>query len=313
MDRTSEFRTFLKIVENEQSLNSNGLRERKAAAVGSVKKGREDQNKRIDYINFMRSTRAVFKDLAMTFHKLEKLNSFAKKRSIFDSDESSAYLNELVYSIKQDVNSLNQQIEELRKNRPDKARDSNKNSVDSYSKNVVLNLQEQLATMSCDFKSTLELRTHNLQQQKLRREQFTSPTPVISSQRSSSALINIGDESSSSYADTSQSENLQNQQRLLQYDDATVQYVEERANTMQTIESTIVELGGIFNQLATMVHQQDEMIVRIDANVSDTHMNVEAAHESLLRYLQTVSNNRWLMFKVFGVLFFFFLLFIVLS
>lgn len=313
MDRTNEFRSLLKVMENEQSFNRNGLRERKGGSVSAAKQARNGQDKKIEYINFMRATRAIFKDLAMTFNKLEKLNELARKRTIFDSDESSVQLNELVYIIKQDVYSLNQQIEELRKNQPDKARDSNKNTVDSYSKNVVLNLQEQLATMSNDFKSTLELRTQNMQQQKLRREQFTSSTPAVSGQKSSSTLIDFGDDPGLSSANTSQSDQRIQEQRLLQFDDATAQYVEERANTMQTIESTIVELGGIFNQLATMVHQQDEMIVRIDANISDTQMNVEAAHESLLRYLQTVSNNRWLMFKVFGVLFFFFLLFVMMS
>ena len=35
-------------------------------------------------------------------------------------------------------------------------------------------------------------------------------------------------------------------------------YIMERANTMETIETTIVELGNIFQQLATMVKEQEE-------------------------------------------------------
>ena len=35
-----------------------------------------------------------------------------------------------------------------------------------------------------------------------------------------------------------------------------------RAETMQNIESTIVELGGIFQQLAHMVKEQEEMVER---------------------------------------------------
>lgn len=82
---------------------------------------------------------------------------------------------------------------------------------------------------------------------------------------------------------------------------------------MQSIESTIVELGTIFNQLATMVHQQEEMITRIDSNVTDTMMNIESAHQSLLQYLASVTNNRWLILKVFGVLFVFFLVFVLFA
>lgn len=41
---------------------------------------------------------------------------------------------------------------------------------------------------------------------------------------------------------------------------------------MQSIES-IVELGGIFQQLAHMIKEQEEVMVRIDSNVEVTAMN----------------------------------------
>ena len=40
-------------------------------------------------------------------------------------------------------------------------------------------------------------------------------------------------------------------------------------------------------------------------------MNVEAAHNELLRYYQSVSSNRGLMLKILGVLVVFFILFVV--
>ena len=51
-------------------------------------------------------------------------------------------------------------------------------------------------------------------------------------------------------------------QSLLQAD-ATDRYLASRADTMQNIEGTIVELGGIFQQLAHMLKEQEEMMVRI--------------------------------------------------
>lgn len=39
-------------------------------------------------------------------------------------------------------------------------------------------------------------------------------------------------------------------------------YIQSRADTMQNIESTIVELGSIFQQLAHMVKEQEETITR---------------------------------------------------
>jgi syntaxin 5 len=100
------------------------------------------------------------------------------------------------------------------------------------------------------------------------------------------------------------------QQQMLLYDDSD-QYVQQRAETMQNIESTIVELGGIFQQLAHMVKEQEEMVERIDTNVQDVEMNVDAAHSEILKYFQSVSKNRWLMIKIFGVLIMFFIFFVL--
>lgn len=93
--------------------------------------------------------------------------------------------------------------------------------------------------------------------------------------------------------------------------DDTDSYVSQRAETMQNIESTIIELGGIFQQLAFMVKEQEEMVERIDSNIEDAELNVEAAHTEILRYFQSVTNNRWLMIKIFAVLIFFFIFFVV--
>jgi len=40
-------------------------------------------------------------------------------------------------------------------------------------------------------------------------------------------------------------------------------------------------------------------------------MNVEAAHSEILKYFQSVTSNRWLMIKIFGVLIIFFIIFVV--
>lgn len=97
----------------------------------------------------------------------------------------------------------------------------------------------------------------------------------------------------------------------LQLIDEQDSYIQSRADTMQNIESTIVELGSIFQQLAHMVKEQEETIQRIDANVEDTQLNVEAAHSEILKYFQSVSSNRWLMIKIFLVLIVFFIIFVV--
>lgn len=50
---------------------------------------------------------------------------------------------------------------------------------------------------------------------------------------------------------------------------------------------------------------------RIDSNIEHTELNVEAAHAEILKYFQSVTGNRWLMIKIFAVLIFFFIFFVV--
>lgn len=42
------------------------------------------------------------------------------------------------------------------------------------------------------------------------------------------------------------------------------EYIQSRASAMENIESTIVELGSIFQELAHMVKEQEEQIERFD-------------------------------------------------
>jgi syntaxin 5 len=315
-DRTSEFiKTVESIKGKPQYMNQPELRARRKGRPGDG--GPQGYN---GYVDFMRRSREAARDLYKTYQKLEALNRLARKTTIFNWEEASKELNQLVGVIKEDIGCLNKQIEELRKEQVHGLQQKSSHNMESHSKTVVLSLQQQLATMSSSFKSTLELRSQNMQQQKQRREQFTGPeSEALRPVGKQATVIDLdfggGQSSGSSRADPRLRDNQQQQQQqqLLVYEDNATQYLEERASAMQSIESTIVELGTIFNQLATMVQQQEEMITRIDANVNDTSLNVEAAHESILRYFQSVTNNRWLMFKVFGVLFVFFLVFVMFA
>ncbi|GAA5823888.1 hypothetical protein JCM11251_003332 [Rhodosporidiobolus azoricus] len=91
------------------------------------------------------------------------------------------------------------------------------------------------------------------------------------------------------------------------------QYLSSRSTAIETIESTVAELGQIFSQLAHMVAVQGEQVTRIDADTEDIAANVTGAQSELLRYYASVSSNRWLMMKVFGVIIVFFLLFVLVS
>lgn len=93
--------------------------------------------------------------------------------------------------------------------------------------------------------------------------------------------------------------------------DQTSQYLQSRHEAVQQVESTIHELGGIFQQLATVVAEQGEVAIRIDDNIDDTLTNVDNAQGQLLKYLDRVQSNRWLILKIFGILMLFTALFVV--
>lgn len=53
------------------------------------------------------------------------------------------------------------------------------------------------------------------------------------------------------------------------------------------------------------------LFFRIDANVTETEINIEAGYGELLKYFKGVTSNRWLMIKIFAVVIIFFIIFIV--
>ena len=59
------------------------------------------------------------------------------------------------------------------------------------------------------------------------------------------------------------------------------------------------------------VQEQGEVAIRIDENVDDALANVDSAQTQLLKYLNSISSNRWLIMKVFFVLMIFLVIFVV--
>ncbi|VDN29737.1 unnamed protein product [Gongylonema pulchrum] len=270
-----------------------------------------------DEFRFLSSRfRRIGRDLSLTCAKMEKLTELAKRRSLFD--DRMLEVEELSQVIKQDITGLNRQIATLQEYSKKNGDLNKRDQGHGHSQLVVVGLQSKLAGVSKDFQSVLELRTENLKQQKSRREKFSQCQPVPSSLPPSVSSGSLGsflrqDEmnASSSVAvdiNTLEQQRLQQQVSLINEQDS---YLQARSSTMENIESSISELGQIFRQLASLITEQGEMITRIDSNVDETSLNVEAAHTELVKYFHSISQNRWLIIKVFGVLIFFFIIFII--
>ena len=143
--------------------------------------------------------------------------------------------------------------------------------------------------MSSNFKQVLEVRTENLKSQKSRAEQFSVggvttslPQSVSQGYHAGSVLAMDDDMTGASSGGGDAVIDMGGAMvRVTGQDNDS--YYASRADAMHTIESTIVELGGIFTQLAHMVKEQQEMVERIDSNVEDTALNVDMGHQEILK------------------------------
>ncbi|KAG0044930.1 cis-Golgi t-SNARE syntaxin [Gryganskiella cystojenkinii] len=310
MDRTSE---FFGTVESLRSRAQPNIPSDKRRLLSPI----EQQSASAGHADRKRSDFAVMasligKDIQATAGKLQKLARLAKRKTLFD--DRPVEISELMYIIKQDIAKLNKQIALLQnhvKDQNSKASHGSKQAME-HSSNVVVMLQSRLAAQTSTFKEVLELRTENMKATKDRREQFMFTTQQQSTSFSSdSPLYNLDRKPASSSSQpannvlsldlSTPTQNLQ-QQEQVQLVDANNQYIESRSTAIESIESTLHELGGIFQQLAQMVSEQRDMVQRIDANTDDIESNVAGAQTELLKYYSYVSSNRWLMVKVFAVI-----------
>ncbi|WWC68246.1 uncharacterized protein I206_102169 [Kwoniella pini CBS 10737] len=294
---------------------------------------------------FGRMAGGIAKDINNTTLKLQKLAQLAKRKTLFD--DRPIEISELTYIIRQDIASLNTQIASLQSYvRSQKPNSSSSGSgggkqVEEHNSNVVMLLQSRLANMGMGFKDVLELRTQNMKASKDRTEQFmhtaanaSLPPPSNNSllfaqnggpgsgfdRKGKSRASPIPDDGKTDFlaldidgdrgeSGVSKGGDYQQMQLVEQQND----YIQSRSTAIESIESTIAELGSIFSQLAGMVAEQRETVQRIDADTTDIAANVTGAQRELLKYYASVTSNRWLMLKIFGVLIIFFLAFILVS
>lgn len=316
-DRTSEFYTAVESIRSRSSVGHGGFHarhnlEHRKPLLSSNKLINGGSSTGVNKSEFARMAAAIGKDINTTAAKLQKLTKLAKRKTIFD--DRPVEISELTYIIKQDIAKLNKQIALLQQY----VRDHKKNNkqADEHSSNVVVMLQSKLASTSMSFKDVLEIRTQNMKAGKDRREQFMfSSNQQANTPAADSPLYNTqkrnGQQNTDFLALDMSSGQVQHQQ--LQFIEQQDNYIESRATAIESIESTIAELGNIFQQLATMVAEQRETVQRIDANTDDIQIHVEGAQKELLKYYASISSNRWLMVKIFAVIIFFFLVFILVT
>ncbi|KAK7059181.1 Integral membrane protein SED5 [Paramarasmius palmivorus] len=332
-DRTNEFRTCVDSIRKRSPPSKEAKQKLLNGNAGGSKS------------EFTRMASAIGKDLSSTSLKLAKLAQLAKRKALFD--DKPVEISELTFIIKQDIANINKQILSLqnyvKQRKQNSAKSAESNIIHEHNNNVVVLLQNKLASTSITFKDVLEVRTQNMKESRERTERFMSSTSSAANQAPSNSLLfqqrgadPMGDGSPSRYDSKGKGRAHQNgdllalnldaaeegvgssqngggafmQMQLVEQQDS---YIQSRTTAIESIEATIAELGQIFTQLANMVAEQRETVQRIDADTMDIASNVSGAQRELLKYYASISSNRWLMLKIFGVLIVFFLIFILVS
>jgi len=284
--------------------------------------------------HFSQQASIISKDIVHVTDLLGKLAILAKRKPLFD--DKPVEIGELTYVIKQDIFKIEQNIQNLQKFVKGDSSITIDSQISDFSKNVLNLLNNKMKNVSGEFKSVLEIRQKNEILNKSRQENFLSATSTARSTRNASPLELPNDitgnkpanaksqinenpylfDDSATANGTSSSEYLsipQQSQQLMLLEEQSGEYLQQRNRAVETIESTINEVGNLFQQLSTMVQEQGEQIQRIDENVEDINMNIVGAQRELLKYYGHITNNRWLFLKIFGVLVIFFLLWVLVS
>lgn len=326
-DRTDEFRSILAQAQRKQAQSKTGL-QRQSLLTAQQKAEANGTSAQRKHSEFQRSARDVARGISGTMAKLERLAQLARRKTLFD--DRPVEIDELTFVIKQDMAQLSRQIQDLQaltsKQHP-KAKPG-ADQEGEHNHQVVVMLKDKLQNVGGSFKDVLEVRTKNMQASRSRTEQFLS-TAASHSQtsldpsRTDSPLYQtpqrgrspggfrntnaaqqdlLSLDPSGSSALTRGGPQSDAQLMLMEEAQAPNQYIQQRGHAIESIESTISELGSIFGQLAQMVSEQGEQIQRIDANTEDVVDNVEGAQRELMKYWNRVQGNRWLVAKMFGVL-----------
>ncbi|KAL6556591.1 Syntaxin-32 [Orobanche gracilis] len=233
---------------------------------------------------FNRRASVIGLAIHQTSQKLAKLAKLAKRTSVFD--DPTLEIQELTAVIKQDITALNSALVDLQVvcNSRNASGNISKDTT-THSTMVVDDLKNRLMSTTKEFKEVLTMRTENLKIHENRRQLFSSsaskspsnpfarqrplaaqpvsssssapPLPWVNGPQASSQLFpkNQGDMESQPLLQQQQN---QQQQQLVPLQDS---YMQSRADALQNVESTIHELGNIFNQLATLVSQQGEIAI----------------------------------------------------
>ncbi|KAJ6229809.1 syntaxin-5 [Anaeramoeba flamelloides] len=300
-NRTEEFFAFANSMKQNYSINE-------------TKNKNPTKNSQTRKNEFFQITSQIGRQIHLTCKKLSDLSKLAKSTSLYN--DPTQQIQTLTHEIKEEIQTLNRQLESVEILSSHNKEKQNRQTK-QHTNEVVGSLKGQLANTTHTFQEVLRERTENLKKQQERRSKFIDNSSFFSvnnntSGRKISYAMDENETNSSNLGfDIDIIENGNNNfnnQNSMQ----TVSYRESRVNVVEDIEKTIHEIGTIFSRLANLIQNQDTQIEWIDQNVDETIENIEQGEKELRKYLDGISSNRWLIFKIFAILIVFILIFVLI-
>lgn len=293
--------------------------------------------------NFTTHSAEVRKYLNATTTKLERLAKLATSKSVFD--DPTQEIEELSFVVKDDIKMLHARVAELQRTINAKSKGTADNDqIAQHSKAVVSAMNSQLITTTTGFKDVLQSRADNMKSQHDRRGQFNNggstfgqaliatpspakgPSNMFANPCEEPGNVNrpllggnqLGRSGMDGMGGTKQEEDYDDESCVINVPSMEQMqmvpansYGKARVEAVENIQKTMTELAEVFGQLNVMMQTQGEMVATIDNNVEDTVVNVTAAQDMWVNYLERISSNRMLAIKIFSILLAFGLFFIV--
>ncbi|CAG9473385.1 syntaxin, Qa-SNARE family, putative [Plasmodium vivax] len=229
--------------------------------------------------------------------KLQQLERCVRQKGIFN--DKTSQIEELTYEVKQtitdatnDVDALVQYVCNLSISNP-----QGRTHLD----NIIFSLKNRLFEFTKKFKDVLHIRSEHIKKQVNRRNMYSYTTTESTFSNDNYKFTPLRDIDIEG-----------GQQQTLKMPERT-SYLHSRADAMENIQKIIGDLAQMFQKVATMVTQQDEMIRRIDEDIDTSLYNTREGQNYLLTYFNRLTNTRTLILQIFACIFILIVFFVLFT
>lgn len=268
----------------------------------------------------------ISKEVYQASKRLQQLTQLVRQNNMFN-DPTDA-INELAALVKKDITNINMQLDNMQEYINSKRQLGPSKQAARHSSVIVSLMKSNLMATTQGFKNILEVRQENMKLQQSRRARYGKTAssalgkPLVfkpprsnHSQNGSLDDVNL----STSLPRPGKNPSLSTERIEIQPLITTrtqeqmvaeqQNYTASRAEAVSQIESHIVDIGQLFGRLSNLIHEQGDLVRRIDDNVEESLGNVSSGEHELLKYFSNLSNNRLLALKISAILLVFLIFF----